>query len=532
MTLIGTKANNEPITPTITNIFSIWHTPTLTITQGELIKQNGVILQPFMIQQTANSDDSPVVITLTNQHDKFQCDGNDNQLIQSCYYTKIFSPANTHPLTNSIPIEVNYEDLDGQISTISRTFEFSFNWYTPTLVITLGQKIVGQDIITQFFTVQHHITSNDKSAVTIININGETDSFTCSGVDNSLSFKQNCDYTLEVDLQKTSLTYPITVTYQDLDGQILTISETFVLEFDNNSPEIMITPDDAKAVTHNGLVSQTFIIQHDDTEGDQSPVTVLNHHANHFWCDGGENKLSEGESCHYVVRHKPIENNPFTHTVTVWYQDLDGQTATISTTFVYTHTWRTYLSPIIKQPRIPALTMTVKADHITATYQDTIQYIYHITNTGNVPLSIDLVDNKANITKRPDTPLGVGQSTTGHGSYAVGVADLFSITNVATARGEYEGQSVSATGGVSVDVPTTELSAQSNNAGDITVNIKLAADETVTIPSCDIGNNQTEFCRNLHANIAYKFEINTRCGRDGITKMYDVGEQLLKITCR
>ncbi|MDM8532680.1 FG-GAP-like repeat-containing protein [Anaerolineales bacterium HSG25] len=280
----------------------------------------------------------------------------------------------------------------------------------------------------------------------------------------------------------------------------------------------------------------------------ETPSTGLTYNLRVGTTPGGSEIVSPMANFDTGYRHV-VEMGNANHGLTATLRNLAGGTyywsvQAIDTSFAgsafseeatFTLDRETYMPNILKEYISPdlRLILNVTANRTQATYNDTIGYTYQLINSSNVPLTnLSLIDDRVKNIETLPNQLGVGQTVSVKGEYTVGITNLVAITNVATVTGEYAGQSVSATGGVSVDVPTTELSAQSNNAGDITVNIKLAADETVTIPSCDIGNNQTEFCRNLHANIAYKFEINTRCGRDGITKMYDVGEQLLKITCR
>jgi len=168
-----------------------------------------------------------------------------------------------------------------------------------------------------------------------------------------------------------------------------------------------------------------------------------------------------------------------------------------------------YLPLIVKPAPQPALQLEVVANPTSAKLDDKIQYSYRVINTGNVSLTeVTLTDSFSPI-QLSSTTLEVSQSTDAKNSHTIGKDDVMELVNTVKVTAKFSGTSVTDNKTVTVNIPTTQLWIQSNNAGDL--NVTLTRSSEGWEYECSIPNKQTEFCKNLHPG-TYQVKASTRCG--------------------
>ena len=173
----------------------------------------------------------------------------------------------------------------------------------------------------------------------------------------------------------------------------------------------------------------------------------------------------------YTITDDDIARGGVTNTATItgsYQREELTQTVTSFVKIVNNLPEMIYLPIIMKSPFVGIQVTQGEPSHTEANYDETVTFNYIVTNIGNVTLTnITLIDNRSNPISLGMTELGQKDSTTGTSSYTIGGDDLWHITNLVTATGEFNERKVNNTSSVTINIPTSEVYIESKNTGGI-----------------------------------------------------------------
>ncbi|MCX6008433.1 MAG: hypothetical protein NTW48_00020 [Chloroflexi bacterium] len=324
-------------------------------------------------------------------------------------------------------------------------------------------KSANKDSATVGETITYTYTiTNNTDNVTFTNISLEDDKLgliPLNGSDNiTLAPGVQVTATATYTVAQADLPGPIentaTVSGTDPDSNPVTASATATVLL-SYSPDLQITkeanretasPEDTITYTYTIVNNGDATVSNISLEDDKLGLIPLN---------GSDNiTLAPGEkitaTATYTVLEEDLEQGSIINTATVTGTDPDGITVTsdASETVDLTYT--------------ASLQVTKETDRETASFKETINYTYTITNTGDVSLSkITLADDKIpevsltsdNITLAP------GDSITATGTYTVSIGDFLlksTIVNTADVTGtDPQGKLVTASAKATVSINKT-----------------------------------------------------------------------------
>jgi len=359
------------------------------------------------------------------------------------------------PLVNTATISGT--DPDGNPVTDNATASVGLT-YTASLQLTktadptsasTGENITYTYTITNTgnVTLSNITLADDK----IPEVSLPSDNITLAAGGNIMA---TATYTVsEGDLEQGSIVNNATATGTDPDGNTVTANDTATVELtsppSDEVPAIEVTKSADKTTASPGdTITYTYTI----TNTDNVTISNISLEDDKLGPISDNITLAPGENvtatATYTVSEGDLEQGSIVNTATATGTDPDGKTVTANDTA----TVGLYKS---------GLQVTKEADRETASFIETINYTYTITNTGDVALSnITLSDDKIPAVSLSDNiTLAPGESITDTGTYTVSLGDFLlksTIVNTATATGtDPNGKLVTASDTATVSINKT-----------------------------------------------------------------------------
>jgi uncharacterized repeat protein (TIGR01451 family) len=336
------------------------------------------------------------------------------------------------PLVNTATISGT--DLEGNPVTDNATASVDLT-YTASLQLTKTadptSATVG-DTITYTYTITNtnNVTINEltleDNPLGSIDLGGQT----------SIAAGKNITATATYTVVEADLPGPIentaTVSGTDPDGNPVSASATASVELTSppseEIPAIEVTKSADKTTASPGdTITYTYTI----TNTDNVTISNISLEDDKLGPISDNITLAPGENitatATYTVSEGDLEQGSIVNKATATGTDPEGKTVTANDTA----TVELYKS---------GLQVTKEADRETASFMETINYAYTITNTGDVALSnITLSDDKIpGVSLSDNITLAPGESITATGTYTVSLGDFLlksTIVNTATATG-------------------------------------------------------------------------------------------------
>ena len=272
------------------------------------------------------------------------------------------------------------------------------------------------------------------------------------GEQTSLSAGENITATATYTVVEDDLPGPLvntaTVSGTDPDGNPVTTTATASVDLTYTASLQLTKTADKTAASPGDTITYTYTI----TNTDNVTISNISLEDDKLGPISDNITLAPGENvtatATYTVSEGDLEQGSIVNTATATGTDPDGKTVTANDTA----TVGLYKS---------GLQVTKEADRETASFIETINYTYTITNTGDVALSnITLSDDKIPAVSLSDNiTLAPGESITDTGTYTVSLGDFLlksTIVNTATATGtDPNGKLVTASDTATVSINKT-----------------------------------------------------------------------------